>query len=123
MPACANGADDDGDGLVDYPLDPDCASASDDDETAQAVGGAGGMAGAGGATGGAGGMNGQGGPPDLGGVTPPGPGGGVGQAGGCGCRTAGDRPGDRPLGAASALTLAALSALFLRRRRRAARVA
>ncbi len=31
--ACANGADDDGDGKVDYPNDPGCDSAADDDET------------------------------------------------------------------------------------------
>ena len=31
--ACENGADDDGDGLIDYPLDRGCASATDDDET------------------------------------------------------------------------------------------
>lgn len=32
-PACSNGADDDGDELVDYPLDPGCLSARDDDES------------------------------------------------------------------------------------------
>jgi hypothetical protein len=31
--ACANGQDDDGDGRTDYPADPGCSSASDDDET------------------------------------------------------------------------------------------
>jgi hypothetical protein len=31
-PACANGIDDDGDGLVDYPQDPGCAFANDDTE-------------------------------------------------------------------------------------------
>ncbi len=31
--ACANGADDDGDGAIDYPADPGCADAADDDET------------------------------------------------------------------------------------------
>lgn len=29
---CADGIDNDGDGLIDYPLDPDCTSALDDDE-------------------------------------------------------------------------------------------
>jgi Ca2+-binding RTX toxin-like protein len=29
---CSNGIDDDGDGLTDFPADPDCASAQDDDE-------------------------------------------------------------------------------------------
>ncbi|MCC6646464.1 MAG: hypothetical protein IT374_12945 [Polyangiaceae bacterium] len=32
-PGCANGRDDDGDGLVDYPADPGCAYANDDTET------------------------------------------------------------------------------------------
>lgn len=30
---CSNGKDDDGDGLIDYPNDPGCASATDEDET------------------------------------------------------------------------------------------
>jgi hypothetical protein len=33
VPACANGADDDGDGATDYPLDPGCTDATDEDET------------------------------------------------------------------------------------------
>jgi hypothetical protein len=33
MPSCANGQDDDGDGLIDYPQDPGCAFANDDSET------------------------------------------------------------------------------------------
>jgi hypothetical protein len=32
-PACANGMDDDGDGLSDFPADPGCDSAADEDET------------------------------------------------------------------------------------------
>lgn len=32
-PACADGIDNDGDGLVDYPADPGCFSVNDDDET------------------------------------------------------------------------------------------
>ncbi len=32
LPACSDGVDNDGDGLVDYPNDPGCSSASDDDE-------------------------------------------------------------------------------------------
>jgi hypothetical protein len=32
-PACADTVDNDGDGLVDYPADPDCSSPSDDDES------------------------------------------------------------------------------------------
>ncbi|HEX8700522.1 MAG TPA: hypothetical protein VF815_16855, partial [Myxococcaceae bacterium] len=32
-PACANSSDDDGDGQVDHPTDPGCASRNDDDET------------------------------------------------------------------------------------------
>ena len=31
--ACSNGIDDDGDNLVDFPLDPGCSAAGDDDET------------------------------------------------------------------------------------------
>jgi hypothetical protein len=31
-PACSNGKDDDGDGLIDFPADPGCAFADDDDE-------------------------------------------------------------------------------------------
>jgi subtilisin family serine protease len=31
-PACSNGVDDDGDGLTDFPADPGCSSASDNDE-------------------------------------------------------------------------------------------
>ena len=31
--ACSDGADNDGDGLIDYPADPGCSSANDDDET------------------------------------------------------------------------------------------
>ena len=33
VPTCSNGIDDDGDGLVDFPADPGCASAGDRDET------------------------------------------------------------------------------------------
>ncbi|HII71147.1 TPA: PKD domain-containing protein [Candidatus Woesearchaeota archaeon] len=32
LPACSDGQDNDGDGLVDYPADPGCTSAQDDDE-------------------------------------------------------------------------------------------
>ncbi|MBX3264741.1 MAG: hypothetical protein KF782_34025 [Labilithrix sp.] len=32
-PACSNGIDDDGDGLIDFPADPGCAFANDDSET------------------------------------------------------------------------------------------
>lgn len=32
-PACSDGADNDGDGLIDFPADPGCTSADDDDET------------------------------------------------------------------------------------------
>ena len=32
-PQCSDGADNDGDGLIDYPADPGCSSASDNDET------------------------------------------------------------------------------------------
>ena len=32
-PACSNGADDDGDGLIDFPVDPGCQSTDDGDET------------------------------------------------------------------------------------------
>ena len=31
-PACSNGIDDDADGKTDYPSDPDCASATENDE-------------------------------------------------------------------------------------------
>jgi cysteine-rich repeat protein len=34
LPACSDGIDQDGDGRFDFPRDPDCASASDDDELA-----------------------------------------------------------------------------------------
>ncbi len=37
MAACANGEDDDGDGVIDYPFDPGCDTLSDDDETDPAV--------------------------------------------------------------------------------------
>ncbi len=37
--ACNNSLDDDGDGLIDYPNDPGCLSASDNDETSPASGG------------------------------------------------------------------------------------
>ncbi len=33
LPACANGVDDDGDGLIDYPDDPNCTDPTDADET------------------------------------------------------------------------------------------
>ena len=33
LPACGNGVDDDGDGIIDYPLDPGCETTADDDET------------------------------------------------------------------------------------------
>ena len=33
LPQCANGQDDDGDGLIDIPLDPGCTSRGDNDET------------------------------------------------------------------------------------------
>ena len=37
LPACANGADDDGDGFADYPLDPGCEGEGDDDEVDPAL--------------------------------------------------------------------------------------
>jgi len=39
MAACADGVDNDGDGLSDYPADPGCTSAADTDETNPAAGG------------------------------------------------------------------------------------
>jgi Beta-propeller repeat len=41
LPQCSNGVDDDGDGAVDYPADPGCASASDDTEYTAPPGAAG----------------------------------------------------------------------------------
>jgi cellulase/cellobiase CelA1 len=38
-PACSEGIDNDGDGLTDFPNDPGCSSASDDDETGDQTGG------------------------------------------------------------------------------------
>ncbi len=35
---CSDGLDNDGDGLIDYPADPDCSSAVDDDESASSSG-------------------------------------------------------------------------------------
>jgi len=41
LPACNNAIDDDSDGLIDYPADPGCSSASDTDETNVSGGGSG----------------------------------------------------------------------------------
>lgn len=59
-PACNDGLDDDGDGLADYPADPDCTSILDPDESGplgQGTGGGGGQGGAGESAGGAGGAS------------------------------------------------------------------
>ncbi len=77
---CNDGLDDDGDGLADYPDDPDCTSLLDPDESGPL--GMGGSGGGGGATGG-GGTAGSGGATSTGGA-----GGAPAPASDCGCRTA-----------------------------------
>lgn len=84
---CNDGIDDDGDGLTDYPEDPDCVTILDPDESGPLGEGAGGAGGSGGA-GGGGGNGGAGG--GSGGVDGGGTGGGA-SAGdsGCACGVAG----------------------------------
>ena len=48
LAACADGIDNDGDGLIDYPNDPGCLSITDNDETNVSSGGGGGGGGGGG---------------------------------------------------------------------------
>ncbi len=103
-PECNDGLDDDGDGLADYPEDPDCTSVLDPDESGplgQGTGGGGGQGGAGGGTGGVGGTGGDG------------DGNGDGGTSGCGCRLA--RDGGEGVWGLFGL---ALGAALVRRRRR-----
>jgi hypothetical protein len=110
--ACGNGLDDDGDGLVDYPADPDCASAGGTSEGEPPPdAGAGGAAGAGGSSAG----DGSGGLMPAGGVEE-GAGPGASDGSGCGCAVAGSTSG-----AAAALgwiAIAAAAAAWISRRTR-----
>ena len=105
---CNDGLDDDGDGLADYPEDPDCTSLLDPDESGPlGMGGSGGGGGGGAGTGGTGGaVAGAGGGTSSGGA-----GGAGGGAGDCGCRTA-------PAGDASGWIGGFVAAMGLVRRRR-----
>ena len=103
--ACENGLDDDGDGLVDFPDDPDCILPSDPDEQGSVTGGAGG---AGGAAGGAGGG--------------PAAGSGGGASTGGGCAVSRGRNAESPVSLPGAgLAVAALAALRRRASWRRAR--
>ena len=85
---CNDGLDDDGDGLTDYPEDPDCTSLLDPDESGPlGMGGSGGEGGGGGLSGGSGG---------AGGAISQGGGGksAVSTASGCDCRLGAAPEGD-----------------------------
>ena len=103
---CNDGVDDDGDGLTDYPEDPDCTSVLDPDESGPlGMGGSGGGGGAGGAAGGEGGATSSGGGAAGGGQS------------GCQCAWAGEGSSPEEDGSGMLVVVAALALGAIRRSR------